>query len=81
MIVPREAQTSGDVAGHYDELDQVYRDIWGEHVHHGLWRSGRESVAEATDALTDLVAARLGVQPGERLVDIGCGYGATAPRR
>ena len=43
-----------DVAGHYDELDAVYREIWGEHVHHGLWRTGRESVAEATHALADL---------------------------
>jgi tocopherol O-methyltransferase len=43
MIVPREPQTGEDVAGHYDELDHVYREVWGEHVHHGLWRTGRES--------------------------------------
>jgi len=80
MIVPRQVQTSADVAGHYDELDRVYREVWGEHVHHGLWRSGRESVRAATDALTDLVATRLGVRPGHRIVDIGCGYGASAAR-
>jgi tocopherol O-methyltransferase len=80
MIVPRLAQTSDDVAGHYDELDRVYRDIWGEHVHHGLWRSGRESVSEATDALTDMVADQLQPRPGEKLIDIGCGYGASAAR-
>ena len=73
-------QTGADVAGHYDELDSVYREIWGEHVHHGLWRTGRESVAEATDALSDLVAARLGAKLGQQLADIGCGYGATAAR-
>jgi len=80
MIEPRIPQTGADVAGHYDELDAVYREIWGEHVHHGLWRSGRESVAEATDALSDLVAERLGARSGDRLADIGCGYGATAAR-
>ncbi|MDB5717555.1 MAG: methyltransferase, cyclopropane fatty acid synthase [Sphingomonas bacterium] len=80
MIVPRDAQTAEDVGGHYDELDHVYRELWGEHVHHCLWRSGRETVAEAVEALTDLVAARLGVMPGERLIDIGCGYGASAAR-
>lgn len=80
MIEPRTPQRQADVAGHYDELDQVYREIWGEHVHHGLWRGGRESVAEATDALSDLVAERLGAMPGDHLADIGCGYGATAAR-
>jgi tocopherol O-methyltransferase len=80
MILPRHAQTGDDVAGHYDELDGVYREVWGEHVHHGLWRSGRETVAEATNALTDLVADRLQVRPGDRLIDIGCGYGASAAR-
>jgi tocopherol O-methyltransferase len=80
VIEPKTAQGQADVAGHYDELDQVYREIWGEHVHHGLWRSGRESVAEATDALSDLVGERLGAKPGDHLADSGCGYGATAAR-
>jgi tocopherol O-methyltransferase len=80
MIEPRTLQTGADVAGHYDELDSVYREIWGDHVHHGLWRTGHESVEEATDALSDLVASRLAPEPGQRLVDIGCGYGATAAR-
>ncbi|MDB5689666.1 MAG: methyltransferase, cyclopropane fatty acid synthase [Sphingomonas bacterium] len=80
MIVPRERQTGRDVAGHYDELDAVYRELWGEHVHHGLWRTGRETVEQATDALTDMVAARLGIADGDRLCDIGCGYGASAAR-
>ena len=80
MIVPRDAQTGEDVAGHYDELDWVYREVWGEHVHHGLWRSGPAPRARAVEALVDLVAERLGVRAGERLCDIGCGYGASAER-
>ncbi len=80
MIVPAAAQTHADVAGHYDELDPVYRAVWGEHVHHGYWRSGRESAAEAVEALADLVGERLAPRPGDALVDIGCGYGATAAR-
>lgn len=80
MIEPKTLQTGADVAGHYDELDEIYREIWGEHVHHGLWRTGREGVAEATDALSDLVAQRVAPQAGDHLADIGCGYGATAAR-
>ncbi len=43
MIVPSELPSSTDVAEHYDELDWVYREIWGEHVHHGLWLTGVET--------------------------------------
>ena len=80
MILPNEAQSAADVGGHYDELDAVYRSIWGEHVHHGLWRTGRERPREATEALVDLVAERLELAAGQAVVDIGCGYGATAAR-
>ena len=51
---------------------------WGEHVHHGLWTTGRESVEVATRALVDLVAGWAGVLPGARVADAGCGYGGTA---
>jgi tocopherol O-methyltransferase len=79
-IVPAEPQQVADVADHYDELDRAYRDIWGEHVHHGYWATGKESPEEATEALIDLVADRLDLAPGLELCDIGCGYGATAER-
>lgn len=80
MIYPNAPQAETDVAGHYDELDPVYRAVWGEHVHHGLWRGGRETPAEAVEALADLVGTRLEPARGDSLVDIGCGYGATAQR-
>ncbi len=67
-----------EVADHYEELDRIYREVWGEHVHHGLWRTGRETPTEAVEQLAELVAAEAGVGPGCAAVDIGCGYGATA---
>lgn len=75
-----QAAAAAATADHYDELDLAYRRLWGEHVHHGLWRTGRETPAEAVAALSDLVGNRLGVRPGMALADIGCGYGATARR-
>ncbi len=78
MIQPRQAPAPDEVAAHYDELDFFYRDVWGEHVHHGLWRTGRESRAEAVRQLVQLVATEAELRAGERLCDIGCGYGATA---
>jgi tocopherol O-methyltransferase len=77
MILAGAEVARESVAAHYDELDLAYRRIWGEHVHHGYWATGRESPAEAAEALTRLVADRLAPRAGERLLDIGCGYGAT----
>lgn len=78
MIVPDVPQTAAGVALHYDELDPAYQRIWGEHVHHGYWRTGRETPGEATEALVRLVEQRLMLAPGQAVCDIGCGYGATA---
>ena len=78
MIIPKEAQSSAAVAEHYDELDPFYREIWGEHVHHGLWWTGRETPDEAVEVLIAHLAATLALRPGQHVCDIGCGYGATA---
>ena len=78
MIYPKRVPTGSDVAGHYDELDVFYREIWGEHVHHGLWRTGQESPEVATQQLIDHVAVRAHLQDGQAVCDVGAGYGATA---
>jgi tocopherol O-methyltransferase len=66
------------VADHYDELDVFYRELWGEHVHHGLWVTGQESPDVAVRHLVDVVAQEARIKPGDRVIDIGCGYGAAA---
>ncbi|MEJ2541567.1 MAG: methyltransferase domain-containing protein [Gemmatimonadota bacterium] len=78
MIRPRGAPLDpARVARHYDALDRYYRELWGEHVHHGLWQTGRESPREAVEALVHRVAAEAHLVPGTRVCDVGCGYGAT----
>ena len=78
MILPRHPQGAADAARHYDELDWLYRELWGEHIHHGLWSSGRETPTVALEQLVKLVAERATIGPGTTVVDVGCGYGATA---
>ena len=78
MIKSRRPVAVGVVADHYQELDRLYREVWGEHVHHGLWRTGHESPLEAVEQLTALVAEQAGVARGDRVCDIGSGYGASA---
>jgi tocopherol O-methyltransferase len=80
---------SEDVAGHYDELDPYYRRLWGDHLHHGLWVSGRESPRQAIEQLIDHVADQLQLpthrpEPSRlpdrssQVCDVGCGYGGTS---
>jgi tocopherol O-methyltransferase len=66
------------VADHCDELDHFYREIWGEHVHHGLWERGDERPEEAVLNLVKLVAKRGHIGAEARVCDVGCGYGAAA---
>jgi len=78
MVTSSAEIAPAEVAAHYDDLDYFYRDVWGEHVHHGLWLRGDESREEAVRQLVQLVAEEARVAPGARVCDIGCGYGATA---
>ena len=52
--------------------------MWGEHVHHGLWTTRRDPPSVAARALAERVAAEARVGAGAAVVDVGCGYGATA---
>jgi tocopherol O-methyltransferase len=78
MITPRVPFDPKDVAAHYDELDSFYREIWGEHVHHGLWPSRTATAEDATLGLVRAVAEQCGLSGGESVCDVGSGYGATA---
>ena len=79
MIIPqRPVSDVASVAAHYDDLDPFYRAIWGSHVHHGYWITGKESTDEAVLNLTRLVAQGAGIKQGTRVCDVGCGYGAPA---
>ncbi len=79
MIVPATAIADlAAVAEHYDELDDLYRDLWGTSLHPGYWISGKESAEEAVANLTRLVAEHAQSRPDDHVCDLGCGYGAVA---
>ena len=79
MIIPPSGIADvAAVAAHYDDLDELYRSIWGSNIHHGYWISGSESSEEAISNLTQLVAREASIEPGDRVCDMGCGYGAVA---
>lgn len=78
MIIPKVVLNSKMVAAHYDDLDPLYREFWGEHVHHGYWVKGNESQDQAVINLVHLVASTANLKEHQRVCDVGCGYGGTA---
>jgi tocopherol O-methyltransferase len=78
MIVSARPESPATVASHYDDLDTFYRELWGPHLHHGLWRRGDESVGDATVALLEHLFADVPLGPSSRVCDVGCGYGETS---
>lgn len=77
-MVAHSDDQSGRVAGHYDRLDRFYRQLWGEHLHHGLWTDPSFSADEAVRRLVHRVAAAAHLEAGAQVCDVGCGYGAPA---
>jgi len=78
MIYPNESQNAEAVALHYNSLDEWYRKLWGDHLHHGLWLTGKESPEKAVEQLVELIGEKANLQNDQTLCDIGCGYGGTA---
>lgn len=65
------------IRDHYNVSTLFYRLLWGQHIHHGLWE-GDESPRAAARQLTERLATEIGVQHGDRVVDIGCGMGGSS---
>src|SRR6266487_6700553 len=63
---------------HYDVLSPYYRSLWGEHLHHGYWIRGNETKEKAQLQLIEYLAQVAGIKPGRRILDVGCGFGASS---
>jgi cyclopropane-fatty-acyl-phospholipid synthase len=68
---------SGEVGErHYDLGNDLYRAMLGGRLVYscGYWRDA-QTLDEAQEAKLDLVCRKLQLQPGMRVLDIGCGWG------
>lgn len=75
--MPR-ANEKRKIIEHYDAVSPYYRALWGEHLHHGYWIQGDESKETAQLQLIEYLARLAGVKSGSRILDIGCGFGASS---
>lgn len=63
---------------HYDVASPYYAKLWGQHLHHGYYETGRESKEEAAQNLIKLLVARSDLRRGSRVLDVGCGIGGSS---
>jgi len=76
---PTSDATRRRVATYYDRMQFVYRWFWSRHgTHYGFWERGTRSMATAVRNMDRLAAAELGLRPGARVLDAGCGVGGTS---
>jgi cyclopropane-fatty-acyl-phospholipid synthase len=68
------------ISHHYDVGNDFYRLVLGESMAYscGYWAAPGGSLSEAQYAKCDLVARKLGLTAGMRILDVGCGWGTFA---
>src|ERR1700730_6251282 len=78
MARSRSAKLAG---AHYDRVTEGWRKyMMGDELHVGLFRSPGESLAQATENLTNTMIEDGDIHVGHRVLDVGCGTGALAIR-
>jgi len=82
MTVQSPYPSPEQVATYYDTFAPLMQLVWDDNLHFGYWADDQDdsSVERATDRLTDLLIEKVGVAPGQRVIDIGCGVGKPALR-
>lgn len=70
------------IRAYYDQTWLDYRVLWlnrqNRAIHFGYWDEHTRSHHAALLNMNRVLAARIGVQPGQRILDAGCGVGGSA---
>ncbi|MEV6211112.1 cyclopropane-fatty-acyl-phospholipid synthase family protein [Kitasatospora sp. NPDC051914] len=66
------------ISHHYDVGNDFYRLVLGPTMVYSCayWAPGAKSLEAAQEAKLDLICRKLGLRPGMRLLDVGCGWGS-----
>ena len=68
------------ISHHYDVSNDFYRLVLGPSMTYScaVFNSPNDSLAQAQENKYELICRKLGLKPGMRLLDIGCGWGGMA---
>lgn len=80
VIIHSKKQDERIVREHYDRGDDFFGWFLGERMVYtsGFFMNPNETLEEAQDNKLNLVCQKIQVQPGDRMLDIGCGWGTLA---
>lgn len=75
-----ERQDSEGEQEFYDQtgVDTLYRLVWGENIHFGIYETADESMETATARIKRRMAESAGLSPDHTVLEVACGYGVTA---
>jgi 27-O-demethylrifamycin SV methyltransferase len=79
-VMLRGRRTADGVAAYFDLITDEGRLFYGDSFHFGYFPTGSETLAQALDAHTDLVAEMARPRGEQHILDVGCGLGAPALR-
>ena len=73
----RKAKAAQDVGSHYDQGNVLFQNMLDARLTYscGYWKDA-DNLDEAQEAKLDLVCRKIGLKPGQSLLDIGCGWGS-----
>ncbi|MGE0868156.1 MAG: cyclopropane fatty acyl phospholipid synthase [Kofleriaceae bacterium] len=74
-----KARAGASIEAHYDIGNDLYTRMLDERMVYtcAYWKNAK-TLTEAQEAKLDLVAKKLGLKPGMRVLDLGCGWGGMA---
>lgn len=71
------ARDAAAISHHYDVSGEFYRLLLGPSMTYScaVWRDASVGLEAAQEAKYELISRKLGLRPGMRLLDVGCGWG------